>query len=210
MGKIPAGIMGGIKGKVGGIIGASWHGINYIKSYVIPTNPNSSGQQTQRGKMRLCISLTKQSLLPIIHTLWNPFAEYKSGVHLFVSTNLLRVSSDDDYANVLMASGPLEVPEFIAVDPISYDDVSGEVILSWNNNPVGNGQASDSMGFFVFDVGNSFGIANMGEAVRATGYHEFDIGVGRTITNLCAWCFAYRYDDSTPIVSNSSYATLGP
>jgi hypothetical protein len=210
MGKIPAGIMGGVKGKVGGIIGAAWHGINYIKTYVIPTNPNTPGQQTQRGKMKLCISLSKQSLEPIIHVFWNPFAEYKSGIHLFTSTNLLRVADDSDYENILMSQGALEVPEFIAVDPISYNGTSGEITLSWNNNPVGNGLASDYMGFFVFDVGAVFGIANVGECTRDPGYYIFDIGAGRTITDLCAWCFAYRYDNSVPFVSNSDFATMGP
>jgi hypothetical protein len=51
MGTIKQGILGGFSGKVGTVIGASWKGINYMRS--IPQhvkNPRTAGQVSQRSK----------------------------------------------------------------------------------------------------------------------------------------------------------------
>jgi hypothetical protein len=41
-------IRGSIKGKLGDIVGSSWRGKDYIKTYVPPSNPNTQGQAAVR------------------------------------------------------------------------------------------------------------------------------------------------------------------
>ena len=50
MGKIKQGILGGFKGKVGTVIGASWNGIAYMRGLPQSVkNPKTAAQQSQRA-----------------------------------------------------------------------------------------------------------------------------------------------------------------
>ena len=50
MGKIKQGILGGFKGKVGTVIGASWNGISYMRGIAQShKNPKTAGQLAQRA-----------------------------------------------------------------------------------------------------------------------------------------------------------------
>jgi len=55
MAKIPNGILGEVKGKVGPVVGGKWKGINWIRSYVKPSNPNSDAQAVVRSAMQSLI-----------------------------------------------------------------------------------------------------------------------------------------------------------
>ena len=53
MGKIKQGILGGFKGKVGTVIGASWNGIAYMRGLAQSVkNPKTAAQLTQRAFFR--------------------------------------------------------------------------------------------------------------------------------------------------------------
>jgi hypothetical protein len=41
-------LRGSIKGKLGDIVGSSWRGKDYIKTYIPPSNPNTEGQAAVR------------------------------------------------------------------------------------------------------------------------------------------------------------------
>jgi hypothetical protein len=208
MGKIPAGIMGGIKGKVGGIIGASWHGINYIKSYVIPTNPNTSGQQTQRSKMQLCILVGKAILTDIIQPFWNPFASYMSGVHLFNRENLLSVSNGTDYPSLIIAKGALTGLYYSDSNPVIYNDSVGSI--QFNIDPVIEEGIlyTDYLGFVVIDSDNFSVVSRVGEDQLADIPITFNIGAGRTAEDLHAFMFAYRGSGLSLELTNSVYSTV--
>ena len=61
MGKIKQGILGGFRGKVGTVIGASWNGISYMRGLAQSVkNPKTAGQQTQRGFFREVMDLAGQ------------------------------------------------------------------------------------------------------------------------------------------------------
>ena len=66
MGTIKKGILGGFSGKVGNVVGASWRGIEYIRS--LPSsvrNPRTEAQVTQRTRIALIGKMMK-SIVPII------------------------------------------------------------------------------------------------------------------------------------------------
>ena len=61
MGKIKQGILGGFKGKVGTVIGASWNGIAYMRGLAQSVkNPKTAGQTTQRGFFRDILDIVGQ------------------------------------------------------------------------------------------------------------------------------------------------------
>jgi len=46
------GILGGFTNKVGTVVGYIWNGLDVIRGYVIPRNPNTTEQANQRGRFR--------------------------------------------------------------------------------------------------------------------------------------------------------------
>ena len=89
MGVIKQGILGGFSGKVANVVGSSWKGVAVIKSLPLSVaNPNTAGQQAQRGAMTTCVEAARV-LLPVLITLfWNRFAQGMSGFNAFVKQNI--------------------------------------------------------------------------------------------------------------------------
>jgi len=71
MAKIQAGILSKTTGKVGGVVGASWKGINYIRSRVTPKNPRTELQVAQRENMAKAVAWVK----PLIGTVLTPYID---------------------------------------------------------------------------------------------------------------------------------------
>lgn len=89
MARIPQGILGGLRGRVANVIGASWKGINYIRSMPLSVaNPNTVLQQAQRGAFTQVVAAARLLLTEIIATYWDPFARYMSGYNHFISINI--------------------------------------------------------------------------------------------------------------------------
>lgn len=89
MAKIPQGILGGIRGRVGNIVGAAWKGINYIRSMPLSVaNPNTVAQQAQRGAFTQCVAAARLLLADLIASYWDPFARAMSGYNHFISINI--------------------------------------------------------------------------------------------------------------------------
>ena len=61
MGKIKQGILGGFRGKVGTVIGASWNGISYMRGLAQShKNPKTAAQTKQRGFFREVLDIAAQ------------------------------------------------------------------------------------------------------------------------------------------------------
>lgn len=89
MAKTPQGILGGIVGRIGNIVGASWKGIAYIRSMPLSVaNPNTAAQQAQRGSFTQVVHAARQILSSTIATYWDPFARYMSGYNHFIQQNI--------------------------------------------------------------------------------------------------------------------------
>ncbi len=89
MAKIPQGILGGIRGRVGNVVGAAWKGINYIRSMPLSVaNPNTTAQQAQRGAFTQTVLVARLLLSDLIATYWDPFARLMSGYNHFISVNI--------------------------------------------------------------------------------------------------------------------------
>lgn len=89
MGKIKQGILGAVSGKVANIVGSSWKGISIIKSLPASvSNPNTAGQQAQRGAFGSAVEFAGLILADIIKPLWDRFASQMSGYNAFISANI--------------------------------------------------------------------------------------------------------------------------
>jgi hypothetical protein len=137
MGKIKQGILGGFSGKVGSVIGASWKGINYMRS--IPQhvhNPRTEGQVNQRSKFALALHFL-QPLNDFLRTGFKLYAHKESPFNSAMAYTLANAitGSYPDYAidpsKVLVSRGRLTPAANAEVDT-GPDDY--EVNFHWLDN----------------------------------------------------------------------------
>lgn len=202
-GVITSGILGGFSGKVGPVVGGNWKGIDFMRSYVIPANPNSVNQQTQRTKFTVAIDLARQILGNIIQPYWDQYQTGKSGFNACVSEFLNTL----DGSNMLvvgtsLAKGTLEG---LGTLTATYNNGTGAVSVSWTNDtPSGNGLGSDDVKVLIYNkTTNTFYVISA-TAERTAGILDDSIVSGLTATNLIAYAFAIQGTGSEQLVSDSA------
>jgi len=147
MGKILNGILGGFSGKVGPVVGGKWKDIDYMRSYVIPANPNTSGQQIVRARFAQCVKYGKQILATLLQTYWDPFYSNMSGFNAFISANYSELDVTDLIdISCKMAKGSLEQLTAFTVAQISATTLT----LTYNGAINGNGLATDVLHLVVW------------------------------------------------------------
>lgn len=113
MAKIRAGILSKVQGKVGGVVGATWKGKNYLREHVKPSNPNTPAQQLQRSKMSVAVKAAGHFLGGVLTRFVNPFVKSMSAYNWFVKQNIAEkdalVSDINDFN---IAFGNLAMPTF--------------------------------------------------------------------------------------------------
>lgn len=77
-----------IRNKIGDTVFSKWKGVNYARSRVDPSNPNTVNQQEVRDALRQLVTLW-QALAGIVRTSWADFASGRnlSGFNAFVGVN---------------------------------------------------------------------------------------------------------------------------
>lgn len=139
---LPSGIMGSITGKLGGIVGSSWKGINTAREYKIPANPQSPGQTLQRNRFSAIQSYASSLLSTVISTYWNPFAVKMSGYNYFIQQNIAALAATTYYLTTgnKLTKGTLEPVKTVA------GVLSGGVVtFTWVKTCVGNGLVTDDI-----------------------------------------------------------------
>lgn len=147
-GVIQNGILGGFSGKVGPVVGGKWKDVDYMRSYVIPANPNTTGQQTVRTRFAKMVTYSKQVLATLIQTYWDPFYSNMSGFNAFMSENYsqLTVGNFIDTSNVI-SKGSLE-----GLASFTGASISGTTLtLSFNGAISGNGLATDVIKIVIWN-----------------------------------------------------------
>lgn len=98
MARLDQGLLGGYSGKLGTTVGASWKGINVVRTYQ-PTvaNPNTIGQFKQRTLFKDWAKLASFLLPSHIKPLWDRKATRMSGYNAFMQRNLL---ISKEYGNI--------------------------------------------------------------------------------------------------------------
>jgi hypothetical protein len=200
-GVILQGILGGFSGKVGPVVGAAWKGIDYMRGYVIPANPNTSGQQTVRTKWSVLSQMASSLLSTLITTYWNPFAVQMSGFNRWMQVNYSTLDGSNDLTiTSKMAEGTLEgVTGFT----VTYATGTGECIGAWDGTIVGNGLDTDFVVLCVYDKTTNSFFVGTGTDIRSAEILSLAISSGLTATNLIGYLFAFRGTGSEFVTSDS-------
>jgi hypothetical protein len=201
MGVILQGILGGFSGKVGPVVGASWKGIQYMRAYVTPANPNSPGQATQRTSFAVMVALARDVLSTLINTYWDPFVSGMSGFNRFIQVNIGTLDVSDKLTiTSKMSLGTLEgVPSITG----TYNTGTGETIITWSQTVYGNGALTDSVGVVTYDQANDDLTVFTPVTTRDDETISVTARASLTATAVIAYLFFYRGTGETFVVSDS-------
>lgn len=208
MAKIPQGILGGIRGRVGNIVGAAWKGINYIRSMPLSVaNPNTTAQQAQRGAFTQVVAVARLLLADLVATYWNPFARGMSGYNHFISVNIasfatagLNTPADFSSARGIL-TGVLDLAG-------AAGEASTVVVVTWTDNS-GQGDALATDEPLVVYYNETQDIWSFRTSAPDTRADEtLSVGGSDPIENdvMHLWMFFTRPDISK--ISDSAYDTF--
>lgn len=201
MAKIPSGILGAISGRIGNVVGSSWKGINYIRSYVIPGNPNTVAQQTERTQFAMIVRVAKTVLGSIIQVFWDPFIKSNSGWAHFIGINRGLVTDVAHPEVMHMSEGTLEG------DIVTGATLAGtDVTVTWAGVPLGNGQLTDPAIVVIYDALNDVAFTDA-SVTRTDGTVDVAVGAGRNAVFLFAWLL-FADHLTTPLAVSYSDSSL--
>jgi len=149
MGIIKQGIMGGFSKKVGPVVGSSWKGIAVMKAKPLSVaNPNTAGQQAQRGKFSMAVAAAQALLAGLITTFWNPFAEKMSGFNFWIKRNIDAFDATGlvTPANINLGTSTKHPAVGLA---IVANDAADDVDYTWTDNSGEEGAAAGDLAVLV-------------------------------------------------------------
>lgn len=95
---------------------SSWKGIDYVRQYVIPANPNTAAQQTTRGVFKEASDLWLRAPT-LIRAPWdrNAVGRPYTGRNKFIGSYIGALRGDADMADLIMSPGAKGGPAALAV-----------------------------------------------------------------------------------------------
>ena len=169
MARLDQGLLGGYSGKLGTTVGATWKGINVVRTYQPNVaNPNTQLQRDHRYKFREIAQLGSFFLASMVKPFWDKGAKKMSGYNAFVSANA-RAMSDSlqfDPMKFVIGNGQMGHIEM----QLQLDKISNVLTLAWETDEQAlYGQASDKLYLIAFNyVGEPIGYS-LGENTKVKG-----------------------------------------
>lgn len=201
MGKILNGILGPVDGKIGSVVGFQWKGIPAIRSYAIPANPQTVGQQANRSVFSDLVFMGRALLSSVLQPYWDPFQTKMSGFNRFMQVNKIAMGSTYDDSLLKIAEGQLEVS-----GDFTSDYSTPNAIFNWTEAVSQNGELTDNViAMVTTGPGGEYWIS-VGEATRDDEALNIPIGTGYESTDLHFYLAFYRGSGESLLVSNTEYA----
>lgn len=204
MAKLRAGILGQVSGKVSGVVGGTWKDKNYVREYVIPANPNSAAQQTQRGKFALCVAFAKPIVGAVFNVYTDPFQPKMSGFNFFVKRNIALFTATPTYSSVKTTEGKLFTP--VIADAVGSAAAS-EITITWSTDLGSNGSATDAIYGVVYNETTGRWYFFSAEDTRNNGVSGHVISQALTVSDvLHCYIWAAKYTGTALTeISDSDY-----
>lgn len=149
------------------LVAFTWKGINCMRKYVVPSNPQTADQTTQRGYVTSCVSAWKNYLTHAVgRAAWNRIAliapTAMSGFNYFMSQALKQIAVAADSTFVLWAKavvGNMLVVYTINLDDGAVGDEAGNFEI-WVGSTVSNMTLSEEV---ALAGGNLIGTEDLGD-----------------------------------------------
>jgi hypothetical protein len=199
--KLQTGILGGPKGKVGGVVGFRWKDKDCIRGYAIPANPNTTAQQTQRGLMKDCVAFAKLLVGQVFNAYTDKFIRSMSGFNYFVKANIKLFDGSTDYAAIKVTEGQLFVP---GVTSANYS--SNVIEIGYSDALGNNGLATDKVYAIAYHKPTGIMYFPAAESARSASGINLTVPSGLTAADFVVYAFAAQYTRTlVTMISNSSY-----
>jgi hypothetical protein len=135
MATLKDGLFGGFSGKVGGVVGSTWNGIQVVKKLPAPRkNGSSPAQLEQQAKFRLLVNFLKP-ITPILNKAFEKSKFPMTAFNKALSNNQNAITGiypdyKMDYTNVILCKGYIRNGDVIKV----MTNSEGKLILSLNKS----------------------------------------------------------------------------
>lgn len=204
MGKFHNGVLGTMTGKVGGVVGRTWKGINTVASYQPNvSNPQTNAQMSQRGKLTALTQLASQINTGFIKPLWDRDAKKMSGFNAFIQANIANVSDLGviDFSKLVASKGKMVAPDLFQ---FTADETS--VDFSWNPDVLDSYSLPTDLAylFLVNSEGSLIGTSS-GTVLRSAG--SCSLGIDSLPNGTYYGFLAFRRADGS-ISSMSAHSGL--
>ncbi len=198
------GILGGFSGKVGGVIGSSWKGINTMRSQPASVlNPRTTSQVNNRNRFGSLSTLAADMLTTIVKPLNDRFAQKMSGYNSFTSRSSKAFDSAGNFVpnELKISSGKLGDP---VISDVSEED-SKTVSVYFPSVPVGSYEGLlDKAYIVIIDVQGIMLGTSSGDEPRESGVASVTINRNLEIGETIHAYLSFIRQDGT-IVSNSAH-----
>lgn len=190
MARLDQGLLGGYSGKLGTTVGATWKGINVVRTYQPNVaNPNTQLQRDHRYKFREIAQLGSFFLASMVKPFWDKAAKQMSGYNAFVSMNTkaMRDELQFDPMKFIIGNGQMGHVEV----EMQLDGIAKTIMMGWDTQEqVLYGQPTDKLYAIAFNyVGEPVGYT-LGEFKRDNMQAMFSVvdGADTSEVILCwAW-----------------------
>lgn len=181
---------GSLTGRLAGMVGATWKGIDYVRKMVIPANPNTAAQQGTRlvfSKLvtmgrRINSTILKDNIIPKPKKM-SPFNKFISNNQPLIDTGVWTIEDS------IIAKGSLYFPSTFGG---SASVANGHVGLTWNTQDKGESQGTDKVLAICYDE-NTDEYAFDDATTRTDGQDDvtmdFDVG-----DRIIVWMFLTQGD----------------
>ena len=177
MARLDQGLLGGYSGKLGTTVGATWKGINVVRTYQPNVaNPKTQQQTNQRALFRDVTQFASFFLGNLVKPFWDRQAKQMSGFNAFVSANVksMKVLGVFNSHQLIIGQGRMGHVDI----KFSLPDSEPVLDLRWNSKTLPLfGKETDKIYAIVFNsvdepVGYSFG-----DIARIEGSLVIDLNV---------------------------------
>lgn len=202
------GILGGVKGKVGSVVGSSWKGIATLRSLPLSvTNPRTAAQVGNRNRFADVVMLATTLLSAVIKPLNDRFASGMSGYNLFVQRSRACFTSEGVFvpANLILSRGKLGATDIGSL----LADEGAETIVIPFNSVLTNGYQSVSDKVFAVCCDSSGAVLGFDAGGSLRDDATVDVNLSRALEeNESITCYLSFLRADGTMCADSTYKTV--
>lgn len=202
------GILGGVKGKVGSVVGSSWKGIATLRSLPLSvTNPRTAAQVGNRTRFSGVVALATILLSAIIKPLNDRFASAMSGYNLFVQRSRDCFTLDGIFvpANLILSRGKLGTTEIVSV----IADEGDKYVNVLFNSELSNGYQSATDKAYAVVMASNGDVVGYSAGISSRSKGEVVVTVSRDLVegeSISCYISFLRADGT--MCADSTYVTV--
>lgn len=194
MARLDQGLLGGYSGKLGTTVGATWKGINVVRTYQKNVaNPNTQAQVEQRQLFRDVTQFASFFLGNLVKPFWDRQAKQMSGFNAFVSTNVKSMKEIGvfDPESLIIGEGRMTNIDIEFI----LDAESNEIFATWDSEPLPLfGKHEDKLYLLAFNFSGEPVGYSLGKDDRQEGSTSFVLN-DQFLSNECIVVWAWLSDD---------------